>query len=364
MTGTLNMNNNKISNIGDLSFADPGVSEGITWSGGNGWWIYESPDDLSNAAGNLQFVHGSTRRLTINKDGYVDINARLVVRGNGSSYNEGIRILPASNGWSNVFFSADTTLSDTHDGGWLIGRRGAVGAVAGAIGDFTIEEQNSNGSNLTIHKNSGGATLQGTLKVTNGNIHVNSSTGNGTGLGLYNTSAPTVYGIHMSTTANYGKFGDVQSDWATYFNMNAVGQRGWIYRAGSTNVASISANGIGAFKGITTSNRGNSEGTYYSTGLEIREYNYSGAGTDSWGQAPRLSFHWSGRVAAQIGLASNGYLYTAPSTGTTFYKLVYESGTWGINISGNAATASVAAKLGRGGDTSLPMTFYWSGQSG
>ena len=81
-------------------------------------------------------------------------------------------------------------------------------------------------------------------------IFVGTSAGNGTGLSLYSTSEPTVYGIHMSTTSNYGKFGDVQSDWATYFNMNAVGQRGWIYRAGSTNVASISANGIGAFKGI------------------------------------------------------------------------------------------------------------------
>lgn len=84
----------------------------------------------------------------------------------------------------------------------------------------------------------------------NNNIHVGTTAGGGTGLSLYGTSAPTSYGIHMSTTANYGKHGDVQSDWATYFNMNAVGQRGWIYRAGSTNVASISANGIGAFKGI------------------------------------------------------------------------------------------------------------------
>lgn len=82
------------------------------------------------------------------------------------------------------------------------------------------------------------------------NIHIGTSTGNGTGLALYSTSSPTVYGIHMSTTTNFGKHGDVQSDWATYFNMNAVGQRGWIYRGGSTNVASISANGIGTFKGV------------------------------------------------------------------------------------------------------------------
>ena len=86
--------------------------------------------------------------------------------------------------------------------------------------------------------------------VVGNNIFVGTTAGNGTGLSLYSTTAPTTYGIHMSTTSNYGTHGDVQSDWATYFNMNAVGQRGWIYRAGSTNVASVSANGVGTFKGI------------------------------------------------------------------------------------------------------------------
>ena len=95
----------------------------------------------------------------------ITLGTKVVVQGNGSSYNEGIRILPASNGWSNVFFSANATVSGEHDGGWLIGRRGAAGGTCGAIGDFTIEEQSSSGANLTIHKNSGGATLQGKLTV-------------------------------------------------------------------------------------------------------------------------------------------------------------------------------------------------------
>jgi hypothetical protein len=89
----------------------------------------------------------------------------MVVKGNGSSYNEGIRILPASNGWSNIFFSADDTTSGNHVGGWLIGRRGAAGSITGAIGDFTIEENNSNGSNLTIYKNGGGAHLRGPFSL-------------------------------------------------------------------------------------------------------------------------------------------------------------------------------------------------------
>lgn len=95
----------------------------------------------------------------------ITLGTKVVVKGNGSSYNEGIRILPASNGWSNVFFSANATVSGDHDGGWLIGRRGAAGGTCGAIGDFTIEEQSSSGANLTIHKDSGGATLQGKLTV-------------------------------------------------------------------------------------------------------------------------------------------------------------------------------------------------------
>ena len=81
MSGTINMNNHAINNIGELTFSDPGVQEGITWTGGNGWYIYESPDDLTNAAGNLQFVHGSTRRLTIRTNGTVNINGTLQMSG-------------------------------------------------------------------------------------------------------------------------------------------------------------------------------------------------------------------------------------------------------------------------------------------
>lgn len=245
VTGELYMGNNNITGVNNLSFADPGAQEGITWAGGNGWWIYEAPDNLSNGAGNLQFVHGSTRRLTINTDGYVDINARLVVRGNGSSYNEGIRILPASNGWSNVFFSANTTLSDTHDGGWLIGRRGAAGTTGG-IGDFTIEEQSSSGANLTIHKDSNGATLQGMMRSTVG-FQVARAAGDGYGIGLYGSSAHNSYGIHMSHTSTYGKHGFVQGDWATYFCFDGATNRGWIFKQAGTNVASISGTGGAKF---------------------------------------------------------------------------------------------------------------------
>lgn len=67
---------------------------------------------------------------------------------------------------------------------------------------------------------------------------------NGTGLGisLYGgTGNVTTYGLLFATTGNRGKWGDVQSDWATYFTMNAANQRGWIWQGGGTAEANMSA---------------------------------------------------------------------------------------------------------------------------
>lgn len=84
--------------------------------------------------------------------GMVYVNTRMAIKGNGASYNEGLRILPASNGWSNIFFSGDDSLYNTHSGGWLLGRRGAAGSY-GDTGDFTIENNGSNGNGLTLYAN-------------------------------------------------------------------------------------------------------------------------------------------------------------------------------------------------------------------
>jgi len=67
---TVNMNNFNITNVNHLTFNDPGPGEGLEWLNGSGWEIYESPDDLTtNSGGNLQFVTGTTRRMTLDTDG-------------------------------------------------------------------------------------------------------------------------------------------------------------------------------------------------------------------------------------------------------------------------------------------------------
>jgi hypothetical protein len=75
MTGDIDMDNNTISNIDRLTFNDPGPNEGLSWSGGSLWKIYESPDNLTtNSGGNLQFVSATaTRRMTLSTVGMLEL---------------------------------------------------------------------------------------------------------------------------------------------------------------------------------------------------------------------------------------------------------------------------------------------------
>ncbi len=65
-------------------------------------------------------------------------------------------------------------------------------------------------------------------------------------------------------------------------------------------------------------------GSYTDSALQITS-TLSG-GPNGWGGAPRLGFHWGGVNAAQIGCASNGYMYECMGTGTTFYQITTAAG--------------------------------------
>ena len=79
MSGGINMNNNNLTNVNHIQIGDPGAGEGIEWSGGNGFKIYESPNNLTNASGNLQFVVGSTRILTLGSNGESEFTDKLTL---------------------------------------------------------------------------------------------------------------------------------------------------------------------------------------------------------------------------------------------------------------------------------------------
>ena len=65
----INMNNGTLSNVNHITINDPGASEGIQWLNGNDWRIYESPDNMSNSSGNLQFTQGTTFRFRVDTSG-------------------------------------------------------------------------------------------------------------------------------------------------------------------------------------------------------------------------------------------------------------------------------------------------------
>lgn len=101
---------------------------------------------------------------------------------------------------------------------------------------------------------SGNAAHTGTL-VANG-IGLSQTTGVGQGLSLYGGSPgntiPT-YGIAFAQTTNFGTYGDVSGDWATYFTMVGGVNRGWVFRNNDAgNVASISARGSMSLAGSMT----------------------------------------------------------------------------------------------------------------
>lgn len=101
------------------------------------------------------------------------------------------------------------------------------------------------GSQPLIDLQSGSITLSQPAYASNG-ITVNDGSANGKGINLYSGSptSPT-YGLFFAQTSNFGTYGAVSADWATYFTMNSTANRGWIFREVNTlgNVASISNQG-------------------------------------------------------------------------------------------------------------------------
>jgi len=73
-------------------------------------------------------------------------------------------------------------------------------------------------------------------------LYVNTSTtGTVGGIALHGTVDPTAYGIAMRS--NLGAHGYATDTWNTYFMMSNGATRGWVFRNGTTNVASINGQG-------------------------------------------------------------------------------------------------------------------------
>ena len=111
------------------------------------------------------------------------------------------------------------------------------------------------------------------------------------------------------------------------------------------------------FDGGVASNQ-NASG-YSNAALEIRELNFGGVQTGVDAEAPRIGFHWGGRVASQIGMSVNGRIRTFNNPGTDFEDFQAKDGYFNsvtaANLYGNATTAT--RTVGTGISTDATGTF-------
>ena len=186
------------------------------------------------------------------------------------------------------------------------------------------------------------------------------------------TGASGTWGISISgnaATASSVAWGNVTgkpgSRFVTYYNSSSE----------MSSTESVSAESyihtVGASGGAvtTTTKPSGMDNAWGIIHLHLHSGNYAmqlGFGGTTGHMYQRHAYASSSFGAWKTILDSSNYTsYTVTKTGSG------ASGSWGISVTGssasctgNAATATVAATLGKSGGTTGPMKFYWSGQSG
>ena len=148
-----------------------------------------------------------------------------------------------------------------YSGSWDTWARVLDSRSAWKMGSTTVVDTSRNLTNIGTASLSGAITAQGykdgttTIIDSSGSIGVkNTSSSSGKGISLYNGaySGQPTYGIMFAGRSTFGSHGGVTGSWATYFTMSNNSDRGWIFKRGTTNVASISGNGDAVFNGNVT----------------------------------------------------------------------------------------------------------------
>lgn len=170
-SGGINLSNSNLSNVNALIFNDPGPGEGVSWNNGNGWNIYESPDNLTtNGAGNLQFVSGGSRRVTFDTDGNIELQGLI------NDY-------PLANAEWGMTLSSNLSVDITgnkisksgNDNTWDANVRGTVGHKYGAYARLSPAGTSSKimfGLNTDPDANASYTTIDYAFYLNSGNLQV------------------------------------------------------------------------------------------------------------------------------------------------------------------------------------------------
>lgn len=98
---------------------------------------------------------------------------------------------------------------------------------------------------------------------------------------------------------------------------------------------------------------------YFNGALEIRESNLvaNSDSAKSFNYAPRIGFHWGGRIAASLSFHNNGIFYFRKQDGSS-------RATIDANVNGLATNANNSTNAEYISNESAYMRFHWNGQSG
>ena len=171
------------------------------------------------------------------------------------------------------------------------------------------------------------------------------------GISLYSDVSPNTYGIIFRTTDNRGKWGDVQSNWATYFTMNDAAQRGWIWQAGTAEAnmsAALSVRGVFAARAV-----GNNAGY-----LAFPQNNSYSTSTDTITGALKIVLP---RYKSNCMIMFDVNIFTYDET--TSNMVTYRIGGFEYGDSGWYAPVSKVFSYGRGDKANLSVRFGYDGSN-
>lgn len=139
-------------------------------------------------------------------------------------------------------------------------------------------------------------------------------------------------------------------DWsgnaATATQLETAGTTAQFYRGDRTWSSTISGGTLTCIPGTST----DATQMAFNGGIQVREAGGVGSAQSTLVYAPRISFHWSNRIAKSISLHSDGIFYFRNQNGTDRSSI-------DANLVGNASTSSGVLDIG---NTSKTTTFAYS----
>lgn len=107
----------------------------------------------------------------------------------------------------------------------------------------------------------------------------------------------------------------------------------------------------------------NNSASYSAAAIELRELNHGGPMSGAWSEAPRLGFHWGGRVASQIAMGADGTIMVLDNPGTGYEKFaagnIYANGT--LNVASTLTFTAANPVISSSSYVTVPGGLYVSG---